>query len=162
MVDGDAHGGGGDAQGLIVQYLFGFLYHLPFLFGVAVVEEYVDMRQHIERDGIGELLGRFARDAVLQVVVSGDARAGDRLIGGVNYALDAESVVKGLKGDDSLNGGAVGIGDDAFVPLHVLGIDLGDDEGNVVVHTPLAAVVHDHGACLHKDGRELRRSAGAC
>ena len=157
--DGDAHRGGGDPERLIVQYLLGLLDHLPLLFGIAVVEEDVDVREHVERDWVGELLGSLPRDAVLEVVVSRDARARDRLIGGVDDALDAEGVIERFERHHRLDGGAVGVGDDALVPLHVLGIDLGDDEGDVVVHAPLAAVVHDHRARLDEDGSEFRRSA---
>ena len=161
VIDGDAHRGRGDLEGLIVQDLLGLLDHLPFLFGVAVVEEDVDVGEHIERDGVGELLGCLARDAVLEIVVARDARAGHRLIGGVDDALDAEAVIERLQCDHRLYGGAVGVCDDALVPLHVLGIDLGDDKGDVVVHTPLAGVVHHHGARFHEHGSEFRRSAGA-
>ena len=120
------------------------------------------MGEHIERDGIGELLGSFPRDAVFEVVVARDARAGDRLIGGIDYALDAEGVIEGFERDHRLDGGAIGVGDDAGIPFHVLGVDLGDYEGNVVVHTPLTAVVNHNGARLHEYGGELRRSARAC
>ena len=65
---GNAYGGSRNAQSLVVQDFFGFLDHLPFLFGVTVFEENVDVREHIVSDGVGELLGSFARDTVFEVV----------------------------------------------------------------------------------------------
>ena len=130
--------------------------------GVAVVEEHIDVGESVERDGRGELLGCDAVDAVLEVVEALHARAGNRLVGGIDDALDAVLVIEGFEGDDRLYGGAVGVGDDALVPLDILGVDLGDDEGDIVVHTPLAAVVHNHRSRFDEDGRECRRCAAAC
>ena len=124
--------------------------------GQAVVDDLVGE--------LGRLVGAAARerlDALVEVVVARDACAADRLVGGVDDALDAVFVIERLERDHRLNGRAVGVGDDAVVPIYVLGIDLGDDEGDVVVHTPLAGIVDDDRAVLGKDGRELCGSGAA-
>lgn len=120
------------------------------------------MREHIVRDGVGELLGSFARDTVFEVVVSRNTRTGNCLIGGIYDTFDAESVVQRFESDNCLNGRAVGVGDDAFIPFDVFGVDFGNDEGNVFVHTPLAAVVDNDRARFDEYGSELFGRACAC
>jgi len=89
VVNGYAHGSSGDFKALVAQDFARFVNHFLFLFGVTVVEEYVDMRQNVAENGLGELLGRGAFDAVLKVGITQHARTADRLIGGVNYSLNA-------------------------------------------------------------------------
>ncbi len=43
---------------LRIEHLLGFGHHLPFFLGVAVFHEDIDMRDHVERDALGELLRR--------------------------------------------------------------------------------------------------------
>ena len=61
-------------------------------------------------------------------------------------------MVQGVDGHQRDDGGAVGVGDDALVLLHVLRIDLRHDQGHIRVHAEGAGVIHEHRARLD-DGR---------
>ena len=90
--NGNSDGGSGNAQIGFFQDLSGFLYHLFLFLCVPVRQEDVDMRQYVAFDRIGEL----CRRSVFQIVISGNACAGNGLISGINYAFDAEGVVQRL------------------------------------------------------------------
>lgn len=51
--------------------------------------------------------------------------------------------------------GTVGVGDQPVVPGDVLGVDLRDDEGHVLVEAEGVAVVHHGGTSAHGLGQEL-------
>jgi len=91
------------------------------------------------------------------------AGAGDRLVGGDHHPLDAGGIMQGLQHHHHLDGGAVGVGDDAFVLVQgdVLGIDLRHHQGHVRVHAPGAGVVHHHRAGRGGDGGILLADAAA-
>ena len=55
------------------------------------------------------------------------------LVGRGDDRLDGALLGEGIDGHKRDDRGAVGIRDDALVPLHVLGVDLGNDEGNIGV-----------------------------
>ena len=54
--DRHAHGGAGDLD-LWIEDLLGFGQHLPLFLGVAVFHEHIDVRDDVEGDLLGELLG---------------------------------------------------------------------------------------------------------
>ncbi len=58
---------------------------------------------------------------------------------------------------DHLHRRAVRVGDDPVVALDRVGVDLGDDQGHVLVHAPVAGVVDDDRAGVD----QLRRPLGA-
>ena len=60
------------------------------------------------------------------------------------------------------DGRAVGVGDDAVVPLDDVTVDLGDHEGHVVVQAERMAVVDAHAAALDGLGQERLGNVVAC
>ena len=61
-----------------------------------------------------------------------------------------------------LNGGAVGVSDNAVIPLDILRVNFGNDKGNGGVGTPLTRIVDYRCATLGKKGSERFRSGCAC
>ena len=149
--DRHAHAGGGHREGRVAQDLPGLVHHLHLFLRVAVVEEGIDVRQHVEGDAVREGLGfRLAGvhqvgDLLLELLDALLALARDRLVGRDDDAPELRGVVQRLEHDDHLDGRAVGVGDDAAVLRHRdrLGVHLGDDERDVVLHAEGAGVVDD-------------------
>ena len=110
-----------------------------------------------------ELLGRFAPEAVLQVEVALQARAGHGLIGRIDHALEPIGVLERLERDHRLDGRAVGVGDDALFAVAADGVrvHLRHDERHVRIHAPAAGIVDHHGAGRRGDGGEVLRGARA-
>ena len=83
------------------------------------------------------------------------ARAGNRLHGGDENAFDAEGMFDGRESEGKTDGAAVGVGNDVAAGLpapgllfdqgQVVGVDLGNNEGNVGGHAE-GGGVRDHGA----------------
>ena len=67
----------------------------------------------------------------------------------------------GLEGHQHLDGGAVGVGDDALMAFQMFGVHFGDHQGAAVVHAPLGGVVHHHAAGMGGMGSEFFGSAAA-
>jgi len=65
------------------------------------------------------------------------------LIGGADDAADAELLVQGVERHDGDGRRAVGVGDQAVPRLDGAGVDLRDDEGDVVVVAEGGGVVDD-------------------
>jgi hypothetical protein len=86
-------------------------------------------------------LVNFLRSTVL-------ARAGDRLVGGDDDALDGGAVVQRLQRDDKLRRRAIGIGDDVLLAeaLDRVGIDLGHDQRHLGIVAPGRGIVDDDAA----------------
>ena len=77
--------------------------------------------------------------------------------------MKAGGVVECFGHGHDCHGGAVRVRDDAFGwRLGFVGVDLGDDEGDVVVLAPRGGVVHDGGAGGCEDWGPLLGGAAAC
>ena len=83
-------------------------------------------------------------------------RAGpaDRLVRVHDHPLQPDRVAQRHQHRDQLHGGAVGVGDDAFVAFQVVGVDLRDDQRHRGVHPPRRRVVDHGGAALRGFRRE--------
>ena len=169
---GDAHTGGGHADIRVLHNFGGFQNHLHLFLGVFVVQKDVDVRQAVEGDAMGIGLD-FRFTAVEQMAhlafQLGDAllaRAAYGLVSGHHHAPNNGGGVQRLQGHHHLNGGAIGIGDDAVVFLQSVGIHLGHHQRATLVHTPGAGVVHHHAArshgmgCIFQRGGATRRKQG--
>ena len=125
---GHAHGGCSDAHFVIMHNLFSFVNHLHLFFSVEIVEENVDLRNQVEGDGI--MLSKGCRrknmcfhlatfsislSLVSELVDALLAGARNSLVGGNNDTFNASEVIERLKSHNHDNGGAVGIGDNAFM-----------------------------------------------
>jgi hypothetical protein len=129
----------------------------------AVVDERAGQRQHVERDRARvevrlRQVDRVAREGqraralgpgphlLVELRDSGQAAAGDGLVGGGDEAGQPGQLVQRAQHRHRGHGGAVGVGDDALraVPDGVR-VHLGDDERNLRVHPPGRGVVHDDG-----------------
>ena len=149
---------------LRVENLLGLGHHLPFLLRVAVLHEDVDVRNAVEGDLLGELLGLdlpaghvLALGLRPQLVHGVLAGAGDGLIGRDDDALDGRRVVQRLQRHDHLRGRAVRVGDDVLLGVagHRVGVHLRHDQRHVQVVAPGRGVI-DHDAALGADlGRPL-------
>ena len=156
-----AHAGRGQFD-LGVEDLLGLDHHLPLFLGRPVVEEAVDMRNHIERDLLGKLacLGTVADEDVArlleQLVHAFFACARYRLISRNDDALDLGIVMQRLERDDQLRGRAVRIGDD--IALHIAGdrlrVHLWHDQRHIGVHAIERRIV-DHRAARSGKARRV-------
>ena len=121
------------------------------------------MGQAVFVDGVGVDHGTFAAlTFVFELVYGGLTGAGHTLVGADNHALNGVERVKGLEHHDQLDGGAVGIGDDARIHVQRLGVDLGDYQGNLGLHAPCAGVVDDVAAGFGKFGSPCERGLAPC
>ena len=135
---------------------------LHLLGGVALVVEPADLRDQVahelgrKRARLGNLLAA-THGANLRLKLSHAGSTGPRggLIGRDNHALHAGELVDRPRGHQRDDGCAVGVGDDAVVPRDILGVDLGDDERDLGVHTEGVGVVHHRGARLDGRGQKL-------
>ena len=151
--DGDADAGGGDADGGVVEDFFGLLDHFHFFFVVAVGG--VDLgvvAEEVEGVGVGEdgvVCSRGLRGGrgwIRGVLPWRQQQHGGGLVGGGDEAQDAVLFVDRPQGGDGDDGGAVGVGDDAFVLFDGFGVNLRDDERDGGVHAEGGAVVDDDGS----------------
>ena len=79
------------------------------------------------------------------------------------YAAYVRYLLYGIQRHDHLYGGAVGVGDYVARGVErIAGIDLGDDQRHVRIHTEGARVVDHEGAVFGYGLGELLRGAGAC
>ncbi len=81
----------------------------------------------------------------MQLVDAGLPRPAGGLVAGRHHRAQAEGVVQGLQWQHRRHRGAVGVGDDAprRPGVQLVGVDLGDDEGDVGVHAEGGGVVDD-------------------
>ena len=153
---GNAYGGRCHLDVGVAKDLRGLDDHLPLFLGVRVVHEDVDMRNDVERDLVRKRLdGKVLAVQVLarllvKLVHRLEARTTCGLVGAHDDALDAtREIVERLERDDHLDGRAIGIGDDARMPLEVLRVDLGDDQRHVIVDAKRARVVDHDTSRIH-------------
>ena len=135
--------------------------HFHFFTGITLILLASDLRDQVEGNLIGEhlrLVG-FAMtqrsDFLHQLHGAACARAGHGLIGGGSHVLDRGNGIQCVDGSDGDNGGAVGVGDDAAVPGHILGIDLGHHQRHLGIQTERGGVIHKYRAGFHNCRGEL-------
>ena len=152
--DRHPHRGARQPDGGVAENFFGFLMHLHFLPGVAVVHEHVAMRQAILVDGVW-IHPRWIQACALSIQLVHGRLAGscDALIRAHHAAFNSPLVVDRLEAHHQLHGGAVGVGQDQILRLHHFSVDFRHHQFVVVRHAPSAAVVHHGNPC----GRELGR-----
>ena len=119
------------------------------------------MRQHVEGDLMRiyfqrhRLLVDDLADLTFEFFQRLRACAGHGLIAGGKNPFHAERLMQWIQRHERDGCGAIRIGEDAFVFLHVSGIDLRHDERHVRVLAERAGVVHHHATGFGCDGREL-------
>ena len=114
----------------------------------------------------GELISALAVEKLARLVVKlghrGRTGATRSLVGRDDHALDRRNVVERLQGQRHDDGRAIGVGDDAAMPLGILRIDFGNDQRHVFLHAKRARVVdHDCTSCDDRLAHFLR-DAGSC
>ena len=167
-----AHASCGDLH-LGIENLLGLGNHLPLFLGRAILQEFVDVRNDVECNLLGELLrlGLITNEnrarLFEQFVHPRFAGTGNRLIGRHDHALDLRSVVERLQRNHHLRGRAVRVGDDItrLVTINRVWVHLRNNQGNIRIHAIERAVV-DHGAassskfrredlgCVRADGEQ--------
>ena len=115
--------------------------------------------------GVDGTVGRLARDMgadlALELADRISAGSGHRLVGVDDDPLQSDGVAERHEHRHELHRRAVRVGDDARVALHVVGIDLADDERDGRVHSPGRAVVDDRRAAGDGERGELARGVAA-
>ena len=156
--DGHAHTGAAHLQLGQVHDLAPLVLHLHLLGGIALERLAADLRDNV----VGDLILEHLRldglslaqqlDLVHQFLRAARARAGRRLIRRGDDRLDGAVLIQGVDGHKAHDRGAVGVCDDALMLLHVLGIDLRDDQRHLGVETERRGVVDEHGPGLDDRG----------
>ena len=163
----DPNTGGGQQHRGRVHDLLGFLGHLLLLPGIAVGKEAVYPRDDVEGDLIGQGLGfmiavvEHGPGLVLQLRHGRSAGPGDRLVGRGDDTRDRIYRMQWMGYHHHRRGRAVGNGDNALVPLHVLPVDLRDHQWDLGLHAEVGAVVYHQGAGCYGDGGKLSAKLGA-
>mmetsp|Transcript_26181 Transcript_26181/g.46566 ORF Transcript_26181/g.46566 Transcript_26181/m.46566 type:complete len:333 (+) Transcript_26181:63-1061(+) len=152
----DADAGGRDTNILVAPDLLGLLHHLHLLLVVPVLHHGRVMREQIEGilkgedvHGDGFVVKHLARLQHKLIHGSGTS-ARSRLVGGDNHPLDGAHLVQRRDGHEGDDGGAVGVGNDATLPLTVLHprhrvwVDLRNHQRHPLCHPKRGAVVHHH------------------
>ena len=162
--DRDAHAGARHLQLRNVQNLAGFVAQLLFLVGLqgAIIHEVSGHRQGVISDGgyVRAKVFVIKRGAVVdqahivitdgidlrgQRLHAGQTGARHRLVGGHVELIQASGIVEDLQHWHGSHGGAVRVRDDALRGvLGCLGVDLGNDEGNLWVLAVGRGIIH-HG-----------------
>ena len=148
--DRHAHAGARELQRRMVEHLARLVEHLELFERVPVLlVELVDVGNEVVHQLVLEglhferLALRVGADLVLELVEPRLARARRRLVGRRDYALQALRLVERGDGLEHDRGRAVGVRDDAFVPVEVLGVHLRHDERDLGILAERAGVV-DH------------------
>ena len=155
---GNTDAGAGDCQIRQVHQLPAFVLHLHFFAGVAFKLFAADLGNQVECDLMGEDLGLVGLALtqgfhfVHQFNGTACTGTGNSLIGGGSHGADGGDLVQRIDSGDGDDGGAVGVGDDALVVLHILGVDLRNDQRHIGVQTECGGVIHEGGTGCH-DGR---------
>mmetsp|Transcript_26341 Transcript_26341/g.56844 ORF Transcript_26341/g.56844 Transcript_26341/m.56844 type:complete len:353 (-) Transcript_26341:690-1748(-) len=115
---GDAHAGAGDGHVWHVEDLARLPGDLALFLSVLVVEEFVNVRDHIEGQWVCEdlvldlLTGGHGAHALLQLVHARSTRTRRRLVGGHDALLDGEELVERRERHQGDGRGAVRVGDE--------------------------------------------------
>ena len=143
-----------------VHNLPALVLQLHFLAGIALVLLAANLGNQVEGNLVGEHLGLVLLPSgqCLHLVHQLDGAAGTgtghRLIGGDGHGADGADGVQGIDGGGGDDGGAVGVGDDALVLLHVLGVDFRHHQGHIVIQPEGGGIVHEDSTGLHNGGGE--------
>ena len=153
--DRHADAGAGDIHLRQVHDLAAFVLELHLLGGVALALLAADLGDDVVGDLVGKDLGLVALallqglDLIAQLHRASSAGAGDSLIGADDHALDVAELPQGVDSGHSDDRGAVGVGDDAVVLFHVLGVHFRNHQRGVRIQAEGGGIVHEHGAGLH-------------
>ena len=132
--------------------------HLHFLAGIALELLAANLGNQVIGNLVGEDLGLIglaqaqSLHLVLQLNGAAGAGAGHRLVGGSGHGLNGGNLVQGIDGGDGDDGRAVGVGNNALVPLHILRIDFRHNQRHVGIQPEGGGIVHKDRTGLH-DGR---------
>ena len=135
--------------------------HLHFFAGVAQELLAADLGDQVEGDLMGEHLGliglalgqRF--HLVHQFNGAGSTGAGHSLVSRGGDGADGSDLIECVDGGDGDDSGAVGVGDDTLIPLHILGVHFGNHQGHIGIQAECGRIVHKDAAGLHNGGCEL-------
>ena len=169
MGAGDRHAdaGGGDHDLRIAEDFAGLVDHLQFFFVVSILIDLRVMAEKIVDDLVREQMpgdrftGRMGFHLLLKIIQALRAGAADGLIGADDDPPYAVGFVERPDGDVHDDGRAVGVGDDAVMPVDLLGVDLGHDERDAVFHAEVTGVVDHHRAGRDGGRGELFADAAA-
>src|SRR5688572_7974760 len=145
--------------------LTAFVLHLHLFLRVTRRKEGIDVRQDVESNlvGIHFLRHGLSRDdfadLTFQFFDGLRACAGHSLIAGGKDPLHVERLMQRVESHQSDGGGAIRIGDDAAMLLHVARVNLGNDQRHRVIHAERAGIIHHHATRPGGNRAKLLRDA---
>ena len=166
--DGDADTGCGNLDIVITHDFLGFDNHLPLFLGGIVFQELIDMGNAVEGDLMSESIDSelFAVQELLSLRVQLLHRLGtctrSSLVGRNNHALDGRNIIERLQSCNHLDGGAIGVGDNAARPSNVLGVNLGNNQRHIFVHTESTGIVDHHSTGIYDSLAHFLGNACTC
>ena len=135
---------------------------LHLLGGKALLLDAANLRNQVARQlgGKGARLGNLLTTAQsgqlsLELGHTGSASTRSCLIRGHDHALHAGELMQRPRRNQTDDGRAVGVGDQAVVPLNVIGVNLGHDQRHLGIQTEGMAVVDHDGAALDGLGQQF-------
>ncbi len=143
---------------LRIKHLLGFGHHLPFFFGVAVFHEDIDMRNHVKRDALGELLCRHrisnkhSARLLEQLIHAFLASARDGLVSRNDNALDRGCIVKRLQCHHKLRRRAIRVCYDVALAesLNRVRVHLRNNQWHIGIIAPCRRII-DNDTTLRRD-----------
>ena len=152
--DGNPNAGRIHPYAFIFEDFLRFPDHFHFFFGVAVVLKRVDVGDRVKCDlnGVNFRLDFFsvhkAESLFGQFVDSGRAGTRHRLVRSNIDALQTNRIIDRLQSDNHLDGGTIRISHNVSCKsvLDSMSIDLGDNQGHVVVVSERRRVVDHDGS----------------
>src|SRR5690554_7454243 len=134
---GNTNRGSSNLDGRVIEDLLGFIDHLHFLLGIAVLHEDVDMGKNVQVDLIWIYhFAFYAISLIHHLVNSRLSRSGHRLVDRYHNSLDAVFFPQGCQSQNHLYGGTIRVGYDPVINSEILGIDLWDDQLFGWIHPP--------------------------
>ena len=165
----NANAGGRNPEVGQTHDLPGFIDHLQLLFAVAVVLQRGVVQEEVEGQGVGQntahrrpaIEDRAAEFA--QLFHRTGTRTASGLVGADHDPTQGTASRQGRQSQGHQNRGAVGVSDHPLMAESLVGIDLGNHQGNPGIHPKRTGVIdHDrpsggrHGSPLLRDGATRR------
>lgn len=166
--DGDANTGAGDLEVREAEDFSPFVEHFLLFFGIAGVLEGVDVWDDVMKDLTWvDFRDEFALidigvNLIFKLDDSLSAASRDGLVGGGDDAGEAEGLVQGGESHQGDDGAAVRVRDDITgMGFCGLGVNFGDDEGDLRVHAEGRGIIDDDASGLGGCGGKFLRDAAA-
>ena len=152
----------------IVEDLAALIVQLQLLGGVAPFLKLANVGDHIVGDLMGKgdgghALPRGQSPGLLQQLHRPRRPGtGHRLVAGCHQGANGAQRPQAMDGGQGDGSGAVGVGQNALVPGHILPVDLRDHQGHVGIQAKRRGIIHKDGAVGHNFRRQGPGDGGFC